>query len=70
MISPFFFPVEAESFNFVRPLYTILAPINCLQSAGLRYLWFGHHFRHLELVFHSRREVAQQAAGDASIARS
>jgi translation initiation factor 5B len=22
MISPFFFPVDAESFNFVRPLFT------------------------------------------------
>lgn len=45
MISPFVFPVTAETFNFVSILYACIDVQRSLETLGLRDLWNGHNPR-------------------------
>jgi len=47
MLSPFFFPVTAENFNFVRPIFAETYPLGCWLTTylGFRYLLRCHDFR-------------------------
>ena len=60
MISPFYFPVSSQTFNFVSPIQVSLATQSHKMShrTGVCDLWSGYNFRGLELCAHTRGEVA------------
>lgn len=60
MISPFVFPVTAETFNFVRIIvfFFLVGVHNLTTRAGSRYLRGGYDPWYSQLVLHSRGEMA------------
>jgi len=64
-VSPFFFPVTAETFNFVSgPSHFFSFPHECKSLThsviGRSHFGCSHHFRDLELVVYPRRQMASQ----------
>jgi amino acid permease len=70
-VSPFFFPVTAETFNFVSGFRTgLLLPYelssltySAISLVGWSYFGCSHHLRDIELVVHPRRKLASQETG-------
>lgn len=58
MLSPFFFPVTSDTFNFVRTKYSraIFSSHTC--HLGLRYIWQCYCFRSYVVVLHTGRKMA------------
>ena len=62
-ISPFFFPVTAQTFNFVSPPeyncsprgYADLIGFASVRTTGCGDIWYIHHLLDLELLVHPRR---------------
>lgn len=72
-VSPFYFPVTAETFNFVSPSeynHSLRAKrlTNCSMT-GWGYHGCDHHLRNIELVVHPRREVAPQGTNREGLER-
>jgi hypothetical protein len=58
MLSPFFFPVNAENFNFVRLVSYLLCFTVLVNVLGERDLWERDFVRYLVLVLHPSGEMA------------
>ena len=66
-VSPFFFPVTAETFNFVSNFVhdsrSHLLIYSAISVVGWSHFGCNHHLRDLELVVHPRRQMASQGTG-------
>jgi len=63
MISPFYFPVNAQTFNFVSGKFAAApdnSPTQDLLPAGVCHIRCSNYFRHSMLVLHTRGQVVAQ----------
>lgn len=59
---------RCQDLQFCTSIYLLSHSLTTFHSTGLRDFWCCYHFRHRELVFHPRGEMASQGASTTCIA--